>query len=115
MRPIDWRIVLIELFTAQGTPVFSPKTITVTCLQPRVHQAPMPTLATVNLCESTSYNPVDPDRETFSDFAPKQRWLIEPSTVRFDSVRLGSIESNKGFPFDRSSRKSLLCFWYEFH
>src|SRR5437667_6530120 len=26
----------------------------------------------------------------------QQRWLIEPSAVRFDSVRLGSIESNKG-------------------
>ena len=38
----------------------------------------------------------------------RQRWLIEPSTVRFDSVRLGSIESNKEFLFGRSSRTEVL-------
>jgi len=38
----------------------------------------------------------------------QQTWHIEPSTVRFDSVRLGSIESNRGFLFDRSSRTGPL-------
>src|SRR5436190_6203753 len=67
MKPIDWRIVLIELFMAQGTPVFSHKT-TIVMRQPRTRTRMR---TTANLCKSTRYDPADSDRETFSGLTTK--------------------------------------------
>src|SRR5208282_4962679 len=67
MKLIVWRIVLIELFTAQGTPVFSHKTTTVI----HQHRARARIRTTANLCKSTPYDPVDPDRRTFNDLTIK--------------------------------------------
>src|SRR5208282_5569756 len=71
MKLIVWRIALIELFTAQGTPVFSHKTTIV------IHQrrARARIRTTANLCKSTPYDPVDPDRRTFNDLAIKDSAL----------------------------------------
>src|SRR5208282_1752445 len=71
MKLIVWRIVLTELFTAQGTPVFSHKTTTV------IHQrrARARIRTTANLCKSTPYDPADLDQRTFNDLAIKDSAL----------------------------------------
>src|SRR6266496_5495385 len=81
MKPIAWRIVLIELFMVQGTPVFSHKTTTVM----HQHRARARTWTTANPCKSTLYDPVDPDRETFSDLKVSSNLAIKDSALHAES------------------------------
>src|SRR5208282_6831823 len=90
MKLIDWRIVLIELFTAQGTPIFSQKTTTV------IHQrrARARTRTTANLCKSTPYDPADPDRGSFNNLAIKDSALRAESQGTLQQIaptRMGNL------------------------
>src|SRR5208282_5160547 len=94
MKLIVWRIVLIELFTAQGTPVFSHKTTTV--IHQRRARARMRT--TTNLCKSTPYDPADPEHETSNNLA------IRDSALRAESQGISQqiVPTDKG-----NSRKGI--------
>ena len=72
---------LIELFTAQGTPVFSHKTTIVM----HQHRARARMRTTTNLCRSIPYDPVDSDQETFSDLKVFSNLAIKDPALRTES------------------------------